>query len=282
MKHVAKVKEKKESEKETMELNLDKIREKLERLRNPQKFLSTKPIWRPNKENPSTIRLIKYPYTEDPFVERWLHYNVGNEPGLICLKWNCQKFCPICDFGDNLKNSRTKEDYVLYKSIRAKQRFYAVVADRSDPTLAPKYWGFGETIYTRLLEHLLDEEYRNFLSAQRGLDLVVTLVQVKDKKYGSTEIKFKRQDSKLAESDERIKEILASIVPFDKIWPAPSESELKSKLAMAWSKPDSGNGTQLQTAGAQEDSGSDDDATSGDKSFDLDSALDKALSDVKG
>ena len=83
-----------------MGIDIEKMRRKLEAMQNgttdrkdnPDKFTMKK------DGTASKLRMIEYPYGEDPFVELWLHYGVGKGEGFLCPRKNHGEKCPICDF----------------------------------------------------------------------------------------------------------------------------------------------------------------------------------------
>jgi hypothetical protein len=128
-----------------MGLDMERIRQKLDALKNKGNG-GAKNIWKPSEEKESQVRLVAYPYGPDPFVELWFHYGIGEGQSILCPKQNSGRACPICDFAQTLRNTKNEADFESFKQVQAKARWYAVVVDRADPKLTPKYWGFSKTV----------------------------------------------------------------------------------------------------------------------------------------
>src|SRR3990167_8834008 len=116
--------------------NLEKIRNRLEALKAGNRFAQRENdnfFWKPKKDgSKSTVRLIHYPFSEeDPFVELYFNYNIGEGPGFLSLKM-LGKPDPVNDFAKTLWNSEDPKDKELAKQLFPRQRFYAVVVDRED------------------------------------------------------------------------------------------------------------------------------------------------------
>lgn len=214
-----------------MAIDLDKLRNKLDQLKNPDaKRFNTK-TWKPKKEGEkSTIRLIEYPFGDDPFVELWFHYGIGNGPGILCPKKNNGKSCPICELAIKLVESKDESDKEISKKLWPKQRMYAVVVDRDDATPAPKYWGFGTSIYQKLIEALLSPQTGHMMEVSSGIDMVVWSEKKPKKKFAETEFVLDRNDSPLAETDKEIKDIVAAITPIEEVFKPSTTSEIKKRL----------------------------------------------------
>ena len=99
-------------------------------MKNPGKAYKSN-LWKPSKDGEKkTIRLIEYPYSDDPFVELFFHYNIGKGQSILCPKKNYGKTCPVCDFAVSLISSGSEEDKTLAKGLWPKQRIYAAMIDR--------------------------------------------------------------------------------------------------------------------------------------------------------
>jgi hypothetical protein len=207
------------------ELNLEKLRNKLENLKNPKNKKFTRATWKPKKDGEkSVIRLIKYPWGEDPFVELFFHYGIGKGTSILCPRQNYGRDCPICEFAQS-------QDAESARPLWPKQRIFAVTVDREDPKLTPKYWGFGKQVYQKLIESLLDNDYSNYLDLNRGIDMIVSTSQPKGQSFPKTDFTFRRKDSPLADSDEDIQNILNSIKKIDEVFKPLTTAEIKQRLS---------------------------------------------------
>ncbi len=211
-------------------MDLEKLRRKLDQLKNPGKKRFTSDLWKPKpKGEISKIRFIKYPYSDDPFIEKWFHYRIGEGRSILCPRRNFGKICPICDLANKLNETGDPQDKELARDFWPKQRVYGVVVDREDPELTPKFYGFGKTVYTVLIEHLLDEEYSDYMDPINGIDATIKSEVKGGKAYPETSLTFSRKSSPLAEED-KIQEIMKNSKTIDEIFQPMPLSEIQKRL----------------------------------------------------
>jgi hypothetical protein len=212
-------------------IDLERVKNKLAAMKKFGEGASSQSrLWKPAKDKVSTVRVLNYPFGADPFVELWFHYGIGEGQSIMCPKLNSSRSCPICDFAQTLKQSGSKEDSEMAKTLWPKQRIYAVVVDRADPTMTPKFWGFGKTVYNTLLSKLLSEDYQSYMDPVNGLDLEVTVENAAGKQYPDTKLEFKRRESKLAADDKKTKEVLANIITIDQVFKPATLIDIKDRL----------------------------------------------------
>lgn len=211
-----------------MGLDLERLRNKLDRLKNPSKTKFSRNTWRPKKDGEeSVVRLIEYPYGDDPFVELWFHYGIGKGPGILCPRIPDGKTCPICEFAES------ERDHEHAKKLWPKQRIFAVTIDRADGKPTPRYWGFGKQVYQKLIESLLNDEYSHYLDVMNGIDMTVITTQPEGQAYPKTDFTFSRKDSPLAASEADIQEIMNSVKPIDEVFKQSTTAEIQERLT-AW------------------------------------------------
>lgn len=184
-------------------VDIERVRKRLEALKHPKKNKENKnnSVWAPPKDGtPAEIRLIEFPFGDDPFVELSFHYGIGSGPSILCPKKNEGHECPICDFASELWKSGEQSSQSLAKQLFASERYYSVMVDRADESLTPKYWGFGMRVYESLLGKLLEEDYRDMLHTQKGVDFTITVTPAKNKdSYPSSAVSPRRQSSALGD-----------------------------------------------------------------------------------
>jgi len=217
-----------------MALDTQKLKEKLDLLKNPknrnQKGERKQwPTEKPKAGDSRKVRLIQNPYSEDPFVELWFHYGIGEGSGILCPRMNSGKTCPVCEFGYSLYQSGDKE---TSKQMFARQRIYAVVVDRADAEMTPRYWGFGKEVYQELIEKLLNEQYSAYLDPINGLDVEVKWEKRGDSAWLRTKLEFDRKESKLADGN-KVKEIIKAIPRIEDIFKPLTNQEIHERLN-AW------------------------------------------------
>ena len=217
-----------------MVVDLERIKAKLAKLKDPKGNSNFGPrmTWKPKPEGEeSQIRFIQYPYGEDPFVEMWFHYGVGRGRSIVCPQRMSGRVCPICEFTSELWQSTEEADKNTAKKIGAKQRFYAAVVDRGEAEASPKFYGFGKTVYTYLLELLLNPDYEEYLDPVDGLDFIVSSEKKQGKMYPETTLTPKRKSTPLASGNKGIQEIIGNIKPIDEVFQVTPVSEIKERLS---------------------------------------------------
>lgn len=216
-----------------MGVDLQKLREKLEKMRDPNKGFGNTDLWSPNKEGElEKVRFIHNPFAdegEDPFVELWFHYRIGKGRGILCPRKNWGKTCPVCEWAKSIVDN-SDEDKELAKELWPKQRFYGVVVDRKEETPTPKWYGFGQTVYFELCDKLLDAEYEEYLDPKVGIDITVKCKKDGDAKFPKTSLTWSRKGSKLANTAKVVEEILSAIKPLDDIFKPMTTSEIADRL----------------------------------------------------
>lgn len=219
-------------------LDLETLRRKLNELKDPSlkksKFVSK--LWKPK---PGIVRFLKEKDREDPFYELWFHYGIGKGQSILCPRLNTGKQkCPICEFAFDLKKNSGDQNQQMFKDLMPRQRWFALMVDRTD-SMNPLYWGFGKTIYQKLLESLLSEDYGDFLDPLKGLD---TEVKVSEKKAGpqvqkqnsnqftSYDIVFKRKESPLTSTPEQLEKLYDAITPITEIYKPLTTGEIQARF----------------------------------------------------
>ncbi len=255
----------------------DKIRAKLEALKNPQRGQGlNKNRWSAKVDSQTDVRLLRYPYqdVEEPFIELYFHYDIGSP--FLCPKKLKNTRCPVCEASDKLYRKRTDEDYKASKKLRPVQRFVAVLVDRNDPSVTPKFWTFNAKIYSELLSKLVDRDYKTYLDPLKGFDLTVTSQKIKGKQYADTSIQFRPVKGPLADSEKKIKEVVESVPKVETVFDMLSEEEIMVRLNDFWMN----GGSQFPPKQQQSTEKKKEDSSSyGEQSLDVDSAFEKALDD---
>ena len=264
----------------------EKIRAKIEAIKNPKKSQSGgsesyKSKWKLKAESQSDIRLFGYPYNEkeEPFIELWVHYNVGFS--FLCPAKMKNTKCPVCDVSNQfLKKAKAdyengKQDWKVGKDLSAKQRFVAAMVDRSDPELTPKFWEFNEKIYLELLQKLVDRDYKSYLDPLKGFDMTVTSQKLAKQTYASTSFQFRPVQCRLADTDKKIKEVVDGLPKIETVYEMLTEEQIKQRLNDFWQK-----GEFPQKEEAKKETPAELGNYLGDqKDLDVDSAFEKAMDD---
>ena len=147
------------------------LKAKFEKL-NPAKD-PNRAMWFKAGEDDTTIRMLPYPHSSDPFIEVYFHYNIGNERSLVCPKEMKGKPCPICEAASKFKNMGGDDNWQIAKSLFPKLRTYSPIVVKGDDEPSVKLWGYSKTIYNTLLEHIMDPDWGDFTNLSTGRDIVV-------------------------------------------------------------------------------------------------------------
>lgn len=215
-----------------MAVNLDRLRAKLESLNNPGKRGESN-LWKPPQKDGEKrqIRLVAYPFSEDPFVELFFHYGIGKDGkgSILCPNKNGGDHCPICEMGRGLWQSEDARDKEMAKLCLPTQRYYALVTDRGDPNASWKYWGFGITVYKKFLETLLNPRLSHMMNNDSGIDCIVSTAMGK-KKFRETTVELCNSDTPLFKDPEKIKAFMASVKPITEIFKPTTAEDIEKAL----------------------------------------------------
>ena len=209
-----------------MGINMSKMREKLFSLNSRDG--SKNNFWRP-QDGDTTIRVV--PTSDgDPFKENWFHYNVGNAPGFMCPKKNFGEDCPVCSFVRNLYNDGDEASIKMAKNFNARQRFFAPVLVRDTEPAGVQVWGFGRTVYSDLLNLVLNPDYGDITDVEQGTDLVITYGKAPGQAFPQTNITPRRKSSTLHSDEAVVKELLDNIPDFTELFEKKTTAEVQAIL----------------------------------------------------
>lgn len=238
-----------------MGMDIAAIKARLAQLSNKTK--KSNDIWKPSDEH--DIRCLPHPYskTEDLFVERGFHYEIGNEAPILCPKVNFGDDCDICDFCDSLRAWKTpdgeqksendrKTDWEMFKKISVKSAWFFPMTERGKEADGAKWQRVNQTNYNELMGVCIDEECNSTITEAGGegglgvlfnKDLAYDL-HVSYKKKGEkgntktfnvVDFKEKKKPTPLHKDKALVEKLLASIKPIDEVFPK-NTSEQVSKM----------------------------------------------------
>ena len=213
-----------------MGLDLDKMREKLNKLQN--KNPGSDVFWRP-QDGEQTLRIV--PTKDgDPFKDFWFHYNVGNNPGFLSPKRNFGTQDPLDSFVRKLFNDGDEESIKMAKSLSARQRFFSPVLVRGEEDKGVRIWGYGKQVYEKLLNLVLNPEYGDITDVESGTDLVIKYGKPAGASFPQTTITPRRRSSPLCDDavggSERCAELLDNIPEFDGLFTRKTSQEIQGML----------------------------------------------------
>lgn len=213
-----------------MGLDLDKMREKLNKLQN--KNPGSDVFWRP-QDGEQTLRIV--PTKDgDPFKDFWFHYNVGNNPGFLSPKKNFGQQDPLDNFVRKLFNDGDEESIKMAKSLSARQRFFSPVLVRGEEEKGVRIWGYGKQVYEKLLNLVLNPEYGDITDPETGTDLVINYGKPAGAQFPQTGVTPRRKSSVLCDDavggSERCAELLDNIPEFESLFNKKSPEEVGQLL----------------------------------------------------
>lgn len=213
-----------------MATNLDAIRARLQKLQGTAKVSDA--LWKPTVGK-HQIRLVPYKFNrENPFIELYFHYNINNRSYLSPASFGRPD--PIIEFADKLKRMGSKEDYREAKKLEPKLRTYIPVLVRGQENEGIKFWGFGKTVYQELLGYFADPDYGDLTHPTEGRDIIVEYAAPEGgQSYPTTTIRVKPNATKLADTPEKMKQLMDGQTEITSLYKELSYDELK-KLLENW------------------------------------------------
>lgn len=125
------------------------------------------------------VRRVLFPKgTSDTFFsEGYLHFGLGadGKTMVTCPKtWGKHERCPICEYVEQLKKSKDKDEQQLAKDISARRRIYINVINRDDDSEEPKVLAIGATVLKGILDTVCDADYADVTDYSEGRDVTIT------------------------------------------------------------------------------------------------------------
>lgn len=213
-----------------MGLDLDKMREKLNKLQNRNP--GSEAFWRP-QDGEQTLRIV--PTKDgDPFKDFWFHYNVGNNPGFLSPKKNFGQQDPLDSFVRKLFNDGDEESIKMAKSLSARQRFFSPVLVRGEEDKGVRMWGYGKQVYEKLLNLVLNPEYGDITDPEAGTDLVINYGKPAGAQFPQTGVTPRRKSSALCDDavggSDRCAELLDNIPDLEGLFTKKTPEEVGQLL----------------------------------------------------
>ena len=228
-----------------MSIDFDAIKRKLDRLNGNNR--SRNVMWKPIEGEEHTVRLISFPDNDgQPFKELQFYYNIPGQRGLLAPSQFGHRD-PIQELINKLRDEGTKESYDMAKKLYPKMRVYAAVVVRGEEDKGVQIWGFGKTVYQKLLSLMLDEDYGDITDPTSGRDIKVVCSKNPGQQWAMTEVLPRGKSSALSSDASQASEWLQNIPEIDNIFQEKSYDEL-SKIINDWLADDedaSSTGTEV-------------------------------------
>ena len=230
-----------------MAIDFEAIKRKLERLSGTTRNRNS--MWKPTEGEESTVRLVSFPDNDgQPFKELMFYYNIPGQRGLLAPS-QFGKRDPIQELITKLRDEGTKESYEMAKKLYPKMRIYAGVIVRGEEDKGVQIWGFGKTVYQKLLGLMLDEDYGDITDPKTGRDIKVICTKGPGQQWASTEVIPRGKATPLSTDTKQAKEWITNIPNVDDIFSCKSYDEL-SVIINNWLNGDeneSSEGTEWKT-----------------------------------
>lgn len=125
------------------------------------------------------VRRILWPKGDSDsfYSEGLIHFGLGSDGKSVatCPKtFGSKEKCPICEYVEELQQSKNKEDKKLASDIKAKRRIYVNVINRDGDDETPRVLPIGVTILKGLLETICDADYGDITDPEDGRDITIT------------------------------------------------------------------------------------------------------------
>jgi hypothetical protein len=211
-----------------MALDIARMREKYAKLTN-KGGNTNESFWKP-QDGTQVIRLV-VPADGDPFRDLHFHYSLGaNErTNLLCPQRNYGDDCPVCSFANQLWNG-TDEEKNLARNYFAKMRVFAPVVVRGEEDKGIRLWGFSKTTYEKLLGIVLDPEYGDITDVHEGTDIRIDYGKAAGQSWPTTDVRPARKTTPLAETDEEISKLVATMPNFDDLFERKTTAQVAAVL----------------------------------------------------
>jgi len=211
-----------------MAIDFDAIKRKLERLSGANKNRSS--TWKPTEGEEHTVRLIAFADNDgQPFKEVQWYYNIPGARGLVA-PYQFGKKDPVQELITKLREEGSKESYEMAKNLYPNMRTYAAVVVRGQEDEGVKIWGFGKTVYQKLLSIMLDEDYGDITDPLSGRDIKVVCTKPPGKKYAMTDVMPRGKATKLSTNSKQSTEWLENIPSVEDLYTLKSYDEITTIL----------------------------------------------------
>ena len=186
------------------------------------------------------VKLLHGPgYHSNKSLRRIIHHNViANEFARESLRQSKPDviFCclPILELAEKLKSTGSKDDWKLGQILTPKQRNFAPIIIRGEEDDGVKFWGFGITVYTELMQYMVDPDYGDIVDIMSGRDITVSY-KTKEQtgtNYPSTSIRIKPNQTSIADDAKLLEKILNEQIEITEVYKEPTYEDLEKELEL--------------------------------------------------
>ena len=116
----------------------------------------------------------------------------------------------------------------MAKKLYPKMRIYAACVVRGEEDKGVQVWGFGKTVYQKLLTLMLDEDYGDITDPIDGRDIKVTCAKAPGQQWAMTEVIPRGKSTGLTKDKEQAKQWLDNIPDISGMFTCKSYDELST------------------------------------------------------
>lgn len=159
-----------------MGLDIEALRKKMQEVKN--RGGGGADFWSP-KDGRNVIRILPAKEGQEFYSEARVRYNVGPKKRMVTVPMDSSPDnCPIHAYVDELYKSGDADDEKLAKKMKASNRYYFNIIDRSVEEGEEGYgkvqvFGCGTTIFTDILGIIVDPDYGDITDPEEGFDLII-------------------------------------------------------------------------------------------------------------
>jgi len=206
--------------------NINLLRQRLDSLTKNTKKSDF--LWKPVATE-TTIRIVPNKYSPDtPFVELYFHYGINGKNYLSPVSFGQPD--PIMEVANALKATGDKEDWKKGRKLEPKMRTYAPIIIRGKEHEGVKFWGFGKTVYSQLMQYMVDPDWGDISDPTHGNDIVVWAIQEEGKDFATPNFKIKPNKTMITTDKNVIDKIFENQPDIKEIYETPTYEELKNAL----------------------------------------------------
>lgn len=222
-----------------MAINLDKMKAKLNELEN--KGGSGLNFYKPSEGQQDMIRLL--PSADgDPFVQKWMHYNVGKE-SFECPQKMYGEDCPVCGFVSKLweEFNETQDDETrkAANNLKAKPRYYSLIMNREEEGKV-MVWSYSKTVCQELVNIVLNPDYGDITDPLTGNDLRISSSKKAGALFSTVDMQPRPVKTPLMSSKKEIDELLSNAPDVNAITSRKTFDEIKEALQTYFNQLDVG------------------------------------------
>lgn len=216
-----------------MAIDFNRIKTRLDNLRNPKSGQRPNILWRPNPGKQS-IRLV--PYKVDPtypFVELWFHYDLAGKTWLSPITFGRPD--PVVEYAKKLRKSGDESLAEQAKELFAKKRNFSPILVRGLEAEGVKWWGYGKEVFESLLAFADEGEFGDITDPVNGYDLIADHKTAAElgTTYSKTSVRPKAKPSPLLPDPVDpvlLKKIIEDQPDIMNVWKEPTYDELNDAL----------------------------------------------------